>query len=342
MDRLQGLQIVEVGRRLGHDFFRFSHSPRRAAWPAPVQEGFDAAAAASAPSSRRRPADRFQRKWLQLRLQAWQRGRVVADDVTVELLRRLDVTHCPVTREPLTHGEQCGSDWSIDRLNNDGAYAASNLAVLSARANRCKGDLAFEAVLSLARQRTAARGLEPAQWQRLAALMVGPAFATRHDVAPILPLCAPLPACSARLALQQIQRLLTLGARRPAGKNALVRDFRVACPTAQSEQRLRALADAVHEGLKHLQADQACWDVWLQPAVMAALVQWRESLNDRGWAMAAGLAGQLAGGRRVTPTSLQAWCLGTRGYFASDSPPVWQDHRPLHPHPHPHRHLVAA
>jgi len=333
MDALQGIHMVEIGRRIGHDIHHWSQLPRQGDWPQPVREGFDAACAHTA--SRRR-ADRFQRKWLQLRLQAWQRGRAVADDVTVALLRHLDVTHCPVTREPLTHGECCDSDWSIDRLNNDGAYAASNLAVLSTHANRAKGDLDFDAVLALARRDTATRGLQPAQWQRLAALMLGPAFASRHDSAPALPLCAPLPACSARLALQQIQRLLTLQARRPAGKNALVRDLRAASHSAQSQLRLRALADAVHEGLKKLGEDQECWDVWLQPGVMNALVRWRESLTAREWALAAGISGHLAGGRRVTPVSLRAWHLPTRGY-------AWAEPRaPRHRPPPAERRSIAA
>lgn len=78
--------------------------------------------------------DRFVRKWLQLRLGAFVRGRSVAADVTVELLRRMDVSHCPVTRERLTHATRLDTDASVDRLNNDGAYAASNLAMMSATA----------------------------------------------------------------------------------------------------------------------------------------------------------------------------------------------------------------
>lgn len=311
MDNLQGTQFIEAGRSLGHDFYRLSHLPRQTDWPRPVQEGFDAA---SAGQMRRVNADRFCRKWLQLRLQAWQRRRAVADDVTVALLRHLDVTHCPVTREPLTHGERSDTDWSVDRLNNDGAYAASNLAILSVHANRAKGSLHFDEVLQLARRDVATHGLEPVQWQRLAALMVGPAFATRQAQAPVLPLCAPLPACSVRLALQQIQRLFTLQARRPAGKNALVRDFRRACPTLQAAQHLRTLADLVHDGLKALPDGLACWDVWLEPRVMDALVRWRAALDDRGWATAAAISGRLAGGQRVTPGSLERWCLPTRGY----------------------------
>jgi len=319
MDHLQGTQIVEAARSLGHDIHSLSLWPRQPAWPLPVLEGFDAAGARSA---RRRPADRFQRKWLQLRLQAWQRRRAVADDVTPELLRQLDVPTCPVTREPLTHGERRDSDWSVDRLNNDGAYAAGNLAVLSTRVNRAKGRLGFETVLASAQRADAALGLEPRQWLRLAVLMVGPAYADRHELAPNLPLCAPLPVHAVRLAIQQVQRLLTLQAARPAGKNALVRALRPACRTERALHRLRALADVVHEGLKRLDDGQECWDVWLQPRVMDALILWRESLDPAAWAMAAAISGHLAGGRRFTPDRLRAWCLPSHGYIDDRSAAV--------------------
>lgn len=316
MPTLEGTEIVEAGRRLGFDFYRLSLQPRQATWPSAVQEGFDAAAANR---QRRHTADRFQRKWLQLRLGAWTRGRAVADDVSVKLLQRLDVTHCPVTRQALTHGERTGSDWSIDRLNNDGAYAASNLAVLSVLANQAKGDLGFDAVLALSSCQQSARGLAPIEWLRLAVLMMGPAFTSRQHLAPVLPLCASLPACSVRLAMQQIQRLFTLHAGRPSGKNWLVREFRLASSSDRAEMRLRFLADAVHDGLKRVSSPMACWDVWLEPAVLQALVCWRESLDDRGWATAAVISGHLAGGRRVTATSLQPWHLPTRGYLPGGS-----------------------
>lgn len=313
MNPLQDLDSAETGRRLGHDFHRFSRLPAQPHWPAAVQEGFDEAAARH---GRRVPGDRFQRKWLQLRLGAWLRHRVVADDVTPELLRRLDITHCPVTRELLTHGTQADTDWSIDRLNNDGAYAASNLAVMSVRANRAKGDRSFEQVLACAEQPQATDGLTPAQWLRLAVLMEGPAFATCQHLAPVLPLCAPLPACSVRLALQQIQRLFTLQAGRPAGKNGLVRAFQQADPGERSRWRLREMADTVHDALKRPASDQECWDIWLQPRVMNALRRWRESLDAPAWARTAAISGALAGGRRVTPASLQTWHLSTQGYQA--------------------------
>jgi hypothetical protein len=303
---------VELGRRLGHDIFRSSRLPAQPDWPTPVREGF---AAAAARGLSRATADRFQRKWLQLRLGAWQRQRAVAEDVTPALLRTLDVSHCPVTREPLTHGLLADTDWSVDRLNNDGAYAPGNLAVVSVRANRAKGTLPFETVLSAAQGDRPEGALTRPQWLRLAVLMLGPAFATRQHLAPLLPLAAPLPVCSVRLAIQQVQRLFTVQAGRPAGKNALVKALLQAAPLEQQRTRLRLLADSVHEGLKQIGPEGDCWDVWLQPRVMQALQQWRDSLAAADWARAAQIAGQLAGGQRVTPASLAPWQLASRGHW---------------------------
>ena len=313
MNPLDELDTVESGRRLGHDLHRLSRIPLQVSWPTSVREGFQASACRGQP---RQIGDRFQRKWLQLRLGAFARGRFVADDVTPNLLQDLDMSHCPVTRQPLTHGLQADTDWSVDRLNNDGAYAASNLAVMSVRANRAKGALSFEEVLAASRLEHDSSGLSAIEWLRLAVLMEGPAFAQRQHLAPVLPLCAPLPCRSVRLALQQIQRLFTLQAVRPAGKNSLVRALRQASPDKRSHLRLRILGDAVHEGLKKLTAAEQAWDVWLQPATMDALVRWRESLDEGGRARAAYLSGQLAGGRRVTASSLRAWHLPTRGYLS--------------------------
>lgn len=302
---------VEAGRQLGHDFHRFSRLPLQADWPAPVREGHREAAASQLP---RQAGDRFQRKWLQLRLGAWCRGRVVAPDVTPDLLRELDVELCPVTRTPLTHGLQADTDWSVDRLNNDAAYAASNLAVMSVRANRAKGSLGFEGVWAAARGEAEPGELTPAQWLRLAVLMQGPAFATCQHLAPPLPLVAPLPCRSVRLALQQIQRLFTLEARRPAGCHRLVRAFAQAAPGERARIRLQRFGDLIHQGLKQQSPGEVVWDVWLQPAVMEALQQWRAALDEPAWARTARLAGQLAGGQRVGRASLAPWHLASRGY----------------------------
>lgn len=312
------VDIDEAGRALGHDVHRLSQIPRNPQWPDAVREGFDAAAHPAPASHRARPhADRFTAKWLQLRLNAWRRHRAVAPDVTPELLRELDVTHCPVTRERLTHCTLQDTDASVDRLHNDAAYAASNLAVMSVRANRAKGALNFAQVLTRAESATASDSLSPAEWLRLAVLMLGPAHAMRPHEAPLLPLCAPLPVHAVRLAMQQVQRLFTEHCLRPAGKNQLLRAFASACPSDRAQLRLQALGQAVHEGLKHTEGhgqDDTRWDVWLQPAVMATLQRWREALDDDAWARAAAISGRLSQARCETSERLRVWQMPTRGY----------------------------
>jgi len=310
---IDAIDAVEVGRMLGHDLHRLSRLPVQAHWPDAVREGFTAAAAQQ--GSRPRQDDRFVRKWLQLRLGALARGRSVAPDVTIELLRRLDVSHCPVTREPLTHATRQGSDASVDRLNNDGAYAASNLAMMSSRVNRAKGTRGFDEVLALSQHAEPMSGLAPVEWLRLAVLMLGPAHAARPLEVPALPLCAPLPPTSVRTALQQVQRLLTLNCGVATARNRLLRGLLPACGSASAQARLRLLADAVHGGLKRLAPEAPCWDVWLQPGLMPALLAWRESLGERAWAHTSWAAGQLAGGHPVTPHELAPWRLATRGYL---------------------------
>ena len=83
--------------------------------------------------------DRFIRKHLQLRFNAWNRNRYFDPEVTPEFLRIIDMPYCPITREPLTHGAMQLSDWSVDRIQNNAAYAPGNLVVVSTRANKLKG-----------------------------------------------------------------------------------------------------------------------------------------------------------------------------------------------------------
>ena len=314
MSSIQSCEFTETGRRLGHDLFRYrkgplASSPQRRL-SASIREGFDEAAARGL---RCEPPDRFVRKWLQLRLGAYRRGRAFDENITPRLLRAMDVAECPVLRIALTHGEQKPSDWSIDRLNNDGAYAANNLAVMSTQANLAKGARSFDEVRALAECGHPTDGLQPIEWLRLAALMLGPCFALRPRLAPVLPLIAPIPAYSVRLAMQQVQHVFTQMARTQAGKNALVKHFKCAAPDERALTRLRALAEAVHTGRKGLAHEG---DVWLQAGVMNALQRWRDALDDDAWAVAGEVSRCLAGACRVAPARLQSWRLETRGYVS--------------------------
>ncbi len=87
--------------------------------------------------------DRFVRKWLHLRLGAWKRSRIFSMSITPEVIRFIDKKRCPITNDLLTHGERKDTDWSVDRVNNDRAYALGNILVVSTRANVYKGNHSF-------------------------------------------------------------------------------------------------------------------------------------------------------------------------------------------------------
>jgi hypothetical protein len=155
------------------------------------------------------------RKWLQLRLNAWRRGRPFeGTQVTPNFLAQIDVALCPVTRTTLTHASGAGSDASVDRVCNLAGYAAGNLAVMSTRANQAKADLGCRDALTVVKQLEASGldtldGLDALQWSRLAVLM---SFATpmAHDEAACLPLLV-LPPNRLRLlnAVQALQAIVT-------------------------------------------------------------------------------------------------------------------------------------
>lgn len=305
------IERVEAARQLGHDLYCHSRLAFDPDWSAAVQEGFDSAAARG---QLRQAGDRFVRKWLQLRANALRRHRIVDADVTPDLLRRLDVAACPVLRVTLTHGELSDTDWSVDRLNNDGAYAPRNLAIVSTRANRANADLDFDAVHARARGQAPAGDLAPVEWMRMAALMLGPCFAHRPAQAPILPMLAPLPNLTARPATQMIQYLLTMHTQVAAERNLVVKQFNRCCLDSHARAHCRQLAEHIHFALKET---PVCWDVWLLPRVMQTFLAWRTSVPDRHWAAIGAEAMALVGGQRVDRSALAGWHLASRGYFGN-------------------------
>ena len=166
-------------------------------------------------------ANRFTRKWLQLRLNAWLRGRVFEiEQSNLAFLRQIDVEVCPITRETLTHGTETLSDASVDRVFNDAAYAAGNLAVMSTRANQAKNDYGVDDAMRFARQietggLVGTDGLTAAQWARVAVLT---SFVTpmSHAKAANLPLLV-MPPNRLRLLnpVQSLQVILSLQFNRP-------------------------------------------------------------------------------------------------------------------------------
>jgi hypothetical protein len=226
----------EIGWDYAH--YRLTPPPEALAAGHPVHQGWQAGAATFGARTLK-PTPQV-RKWLQLRLNAWRRGRAFeGTQVTPNFLAQIDVPACPITRVTLTHASGTGSDASVDRVCNQAGYAAGNLAVMSARANQAKADLSCRDALTVVRQLEASGldtldGLNALQWSRLAVLM---SFVTlmKHDEAACLPLLV-LPPNRLRLLnpVQALQAVVTL-----------------ACTQAQAVPRLRELMAHVPAPARH-------------------------------------------------------------------------------------------
>ena len=167
-----------IGFELGWDYAHHRLSPAApyAQEPSPLRHGMLAGQAAF--GSRTLEPTGPVRRWLQLRLHAWLRGRSVElFQVTPHYLHQLEVSHCPITRVPLATATTTPDtgDASVDRVRNDAGYAAGNLAMMSAKANQAKAAHGFADALQFVKQIEAGKlggihGLTASQWSRLAVL----------------------------------------------------------------------------------------------------------------------------------------------------------------------------
>jgi hypothetical protein len=304
-----------------------SRCARRAADPAAFAIGWDYAAhrirlpddapeavrqghAAAAPRfATPKPHDRFVRKWLLLRYNAWLRRRIVCDEITPAYLEAIDVARCPVTREPLTHGTGADTDWSVDRLNNDGGYAPGNLAVISTRANRAKGTRGFAEVLALASSAAPAEGLDPAAWSRLASLMLGPCFAEAGAPAPHHPLVALAPR-TVRTASQQLQ--LALLVHRRGGEGCSLGKLKSLSGEIGAAQAFHRLVKRIR---RQCERGHHISTVFLDGQTFRLFTEWYDRLDARdGVARAEAITARTLE-RALRPAAYgDAWGLETLGY----------------------------
>jgi hypothetical protein len=117
---------AEIGHKLGRDRAHYGWESKEDAEVDAI-EGHKAGKAHF--GSRRKTPDRFERKRLQLRQSAIRRGRVVDESVAPEFIASIDHPICPVTLVEMTHGACADTDWSMGRMNNDGAYGDGNIIV---------------------------------------------------------------------------------------------------------------------------------------------------------------------------------------------------------------------
>jgi hypothetical protein len=213
---------AQIGFDIGWDHARHGLLPPPAQWfdGNPLQQGWQAGRACFA--GRTASASPRVQRWLALRLHAWQRGRAFElSEVTPHYLGQIEVALCPVQRQPLAAAEA-----TVDRVCDRAGYAAGNLAMMSAAANRAKGALGLERLLQRAEQARQSgdgrfEGLDTAAWARLATLV---SFVTplSHAQAVRLPLHL-LPPNRLRLLnpVQGLQALVTRELGRPDGTRRL-------------------------------------------------------------------------------------------------------------------------
>lgn len=182
---------------IGWDFARFGRPMDAAVHDAELLTGY-AAGREHFRVAQHRP-DRFISKWLQLRVNAFKRRRILSAGVDPSYLKRIDCHTCPITLMTLTHSALCDSDWSVDRINNDGAYAPGNLMIMSVRANRAKGAKDYRDVAHLASStadgqtgRVERGELSKREWERLACVMIG-ATDVAESAATLTPLRTRIP-----------------------------------------------------------------------------------------------------------------------------------------------------
>jgi hypothetical protein len=321
-----------VGFELGWDYARHRVAP-----PQPYDQATSALhqgllAGQATFGTRTLSATPFVRRWLQLRLHAWLRGRSVElVQVTPNYLRQIDVGHCPITRQPLA-GQTCaGAASSIDRVRNDAGYAAGNLAVMSAQANHAKGSHRFADVVRIVQQLEerglpGSQGLSSAEWARVAVLtsFVEP---LPHAQACTLPLVV-LPPNRLRLfnPVQALQAFVGLQWLKPGWSQrisrfedllpgqALKHDFKQFC--------IALLPRLIEAGL-YGQPQHARWaveDAWRSPLVRARWTRFAQALTPGqceallSRATARKLGTQLMLAHAAGP-STDGWQLASRGYL---------------------------
>jgi hypothetical protein len=323
----------ETGFEIGWDFAHHGLVPP-VEWLAigsPLRHGWDAGRANFGP--RTLAATRAVRKWLQLRLNAWRRGRAFeAVQVTPNYLRQIDADACPITRELLTHCTGSPSDASIDRVRNDAGYAAGNLAVMSTRANEAKNDCDFDAALAAMRRAESTladeSGLDAAAWARVAVLC---SFVTPlpHERAAGLPLLV-LPPNRLRL-FNPVQALQTLVTRQFGRDGWSTRIARIEAllpgkPLRRDFQRfVHALLPRVLEAGRDLDGRARTWaleDAWRNPLVLRCWMRFARQidaalcekvvLRAAALRVAPGLVQPFDDVRQAT----EGWALDSAGYVA--------------------------
>jgi hypothetical protein len=345
-DRPAALTVHQrIGMALGRDHARFGVAlPLPFCRDAnPLQQGWQAGVASQ--SERQPEASVAVRRWLQLRLQAWQQGvHFELLHITSTYLRQLEVPVCPITRLPLGQGTEPDQAAIVSRLRCDAGYAAGHLAMLSQRAHVAKGSHRFDAVAAIARELDEAAaqnqpaearlGLDAAAWSRLAVLcsFVEP---LAHDQACELPLLV-LPPNRLRLfnpaqALQAFisRQLLSAGwSQRINAFEALLTGLPVRRAFRSFFQTLLPRVLEAGQSADLLEVRWAIEDAWRHEAVRQRWSRFARLLDADGCtallkrASAQGLTPGMRLEHQADAEAVDGWCLASGGQTPLPSAPA--------------------
>jgi hypothetical protein len=323
-----------IGFELGWDYAHHRLSPPApyGLEPSPLFSGLLAGQAAF--GTRTLQPTRSVRKWLQLRLHAWLRGRSVElFQVTPHYLQRIDVSHCPIRRVALSTATMEGTDASVDRVRNDAGYAAGNLAVMSTQANHAKAAYGYRDAMKFALELEAGKhpsvggiqGLTASQWARVAVLcsFVEP---LSHDEACGLPMLM-LPPNRLHL-LNPAQALQAFVSQQllKAGWSQRVSRMEALLPGKPTRRAFRdffhALLPRVLEAGRTQEAHRARWaieDAWRNPLVLkrwSAFARQLSAVQCEALIVRASARqlGALSTHQHTEAQATEGWNLDSRGY----------------------------
>jgi hypothetical protein len=269
----------------------------------------------------------FVRKHLQLRNNALARRRIVSNEVTPRLLSWMHMGICPITLQAMTTRTGLPSDWSVDRMNNDGAYADGNICVMSTKANRAKGAKSLAQVIHHARHDDN-KDLTTREWWRLASLMSGATLEMDEDGRPyayneMIPQYAPFPFRG--LAFKPHQYIQE-GVANAVRSKRMLRQVEsmmkhLAGGDKMAYMRAEFLIDQAKKAYKKILAahgeDYPGNDIWFDPQVARAFDIWSKSMTDAAWERFNTVMSNYSG-ELTAEMMCNEFHIGDRGYWSPE------------------------
>jgi hypothetical protein len=253
--------------------------------------------------------DRYTRKWLQLRYGAWRRHRSFDEQVTPAFLQEIDRPMCPILGITLTHSTGELTDWSVDRLNNQGGYAVGNLAVMSTQANAAKSNLKLEDIETLAGLSFVSAGLTPLQWKRMVSLLTGP-YSVIQVKELLYPLCIVPPPYVPLNLFQEFQLVLVREVHK--SKSPLLAKLHQLCATRTATRQFKKLVHRVSEARTE---NQPAMEIWLKEPIFESLQILYLQLSPETLCRMRLVIERALGSEQVSPDMRQRWALGNKGFF---------------------------